>query len=195
MTQSSSRNCPELPGLDQSTLWLITILCNVLLIFLWIEEPWNEPESPRNINIDTFFWVILGFFLRRNVITFWLYKNQANVTGWPRTFWVILGHSGGHSGDFHLQCTRASLFVTCWQWCSFSHHGDHLFTIEGHHQTCHQVYDMHVDCCQLEMVNVHYCSPLYTNTLILVVVNHVEFVLCSTGHHERQFSFALTSSA
>jgi hypothetical protein len=110
MTQNSSRNCPELPRLDRRTLWLITILCNVLLIFLWIEEPRDEPESPRNVNIDTFFWVILGFFLRRNVITFWLYKNQANVTGQPRTFWVILGHSGGHSGDFHLQCTCASLF-------------------------------------------------------------------------------------
>jgi lipid-A-disaccharide synthase-like uncharacterized protein len=110
MTQNSSRNCPELPRQHPSTLWLITILGNVLLIFLRIKEPWNEPESPRNINIDSFFWVILGFFLRRNVITFWLYKNRANVTGQPRTFWVILGHSRGHSGDFYLQCMRALLF-------------------------------------------------------------------------------------
>jgi hypothetical protein len=28
--------------------------CNVLLISLRIKEPWNDLESPRNINIDTF---------------------------------------------------------------------------------------------------------------------------------------------
>ncbi len=92
MTQNSSQNCPRLHRLDPSTLWLTTILCNVLLISLPIEEPWNDPELPRNINIDTFFWVIPGFLLRRNVIMLWLYKNRANVA--PQNHLDGSGHSG-----------------------------------------------------------------------------------------------------
>jgi hypothetical protein len=126
MTKNSSRNCPESLRLESSTLWLITILCNVLLFSLRIEKPRNDPELPRNVNIDTFFWVVLGFLLRRNVITFWLQKLSKCRTpespGRLRTFWVVPGHSGGHSGDFRLQWgTECAKNLSCapilaWKW-------------------------------------------------------------------------------
>jgi hypothetical protein len=121
MTQNSSWNCPELPGLDPSTLWLITILCNVLLIFLRIKEPRNEPESPRNVNIDTFFWIVLGFFWGEMSSHFdytIIEQMSPDNQGHSGSFWVILGVI---LGIFICSACVHCFFATCWQWWSFSH--------------------------------------------------------------------------